>query len=83
VSERLLQRLSSGGRTGVFLAALAIFLLALFLPGWLGAIVIIAIVAALAVLMRHTWVVADGRTRATRLIILAILVGLAVYKATH
>jgi hypothetical protein len=75
--------LSSGGRTGVFVAALAIFLVALFLPGWLGAIMIIAIVAALVALMRQTWAVADGRTRTMRLIILAIMVGLAFYKATH
>jgi hypothetical protein len=83
VSERLLQRLASGGRTGVFLAALAFILVALFVPGWIGALVIMTTVAALAVLMRHTWTVQPTKTRAVRVTVLAALVALAFYKATH
>jgi hypothetical protein len=83
VSERLLQRLSKGGRTGVFLAALVVILLALFAPGWLGAVLIVVIVAVLTVLMRHTWAVQPTTTRAVRVTVLAALALLALYKATH
>jgi hypothetical protein len=83
VSERLLQRLSNGGRTGVFLGALVILLVALFAPGIVGAVLIVVIVAGLAVLMRRTWPVAPPQARVTRVAILAILLVLAVYKALH
>ena len=83
MSERLLQRLSNGGRTGVFLAALVIILLALFAPGWIGAVLIVVIIATLAVLLRHTWAVAPTRARVLRVVVLLVLAALALYKATH
>lgn len=83
MSERLLQRLSNGGRTGVFLAALVVILAALFAPGWIGAILTVVIIAALVVLMRQTWAVQPGRTRAIRVVVLLVLAAFAVYKATH
>lgn len=83
MSERLLQRLSKGGRTGVFLGALGVILLALFAPGWIGAILIVVIIAALAVLMGRTWAVQPLATRAVRVIVLLVLAIFAGYKATH
>jgi hypothetical protein len=83
VSERLLERLANGGRTGVFLAALVFILAALFAPGWIGALLIVVAVAALAVLMRHTWAVQPTTTRAIRVTVLIALVALAFFKATH
>ena len=81
--ERLMQRLAHGGRTGVFLAALVIILLALAFPGWLGAVFVIVIVAVLAMITRRTWSVQPPRTRATRVGILALLVLVAYLKARH
>ena len=45
MSDRIMQRLAGGGRTGVFLGAIAAVLIALFLPGWAGAILLTVIVA--------------------------------------
>ena len=80
MAERLLQRLSNGGRTGVFLAALVVILIALLAPGWIGALLTIIIVALLAALMRRTWAVQPVRTRTVRLLVLLILVIFAIYK---
>jgi membrane protein DedA with SNARE-associated domain len=75
-----MDRLTKGGRTGVFLGALVPVLLAFFLPGWVGAILLFAIVAALGWLLAQTWPVTPQQTRAMRLIVLLVLVGAAIYK---
>ncbi len=80
VAERLLQRLSNGGRTGVFLAAFALAMIALLSPGWIGAILTIIIVALAAALMRRTWPVQPTRIRVIKVTILLVLVIFAVYK---
>ncbi|HKE64869.1 MAG TPA: DUF6703 family protein [Micromonosporaceae bacterium] len=76
----ILQRLAGGGRTGVFLGALAVILVALFLPGWTGAILLFAIVSALGWLLTHTWPVIPPQTRAMRVIVLLGLLAIAAYK---
>ena len=73
--DSLLRRLARLNRTSVFLATLALAVLGLFLPGALGAIVLYAVVAALAALLRHTWAVTPPPIRIFRLLVLA---GLAV-----
>lgn len=75
MSDRIMQRLAGGGRTGVFLAVIALTLIALFLPGIIGALLLALIVAGLATLMARTWVVTAPRARAIRI---PVLVGLAV-----
>jgi len=79
----LLERLSGGARTSVFLAALALTVAALFAPGWIGAALVVVIVAAMLVLMRHTWAVAPPSTRAMRVLVLVALAAIAIYKATR
>jgi uncharacterized protein DUF6703 len=80
MSDQMLRRLANGGRTGVFLGAIVLVLIALFLPGWAGAIVLTVIVAAMGWLLSKTWPVAAPRTRTMRALILLVLAALAVAK---
>lgn len=83
VTDQMMRRLSRGGRTGVFLAVVVVTLVALFLPGWYGAALLVAIVAALGALMRRTWAVTAPQTRVLRLIILLALLVLAYLKTSR
>ena len=49
-----LHRLARLNRTTVFLVTIGVLLLALFLPGWYGAVLIFAIVAVLGGVLRMT-----------------------------
>jgi membrane protein DedA with SNARE-associated domain len=80
VPNGILDRLSEGGRTGVFLGALVVVLAGFFLPGWLGAILLVSIVAGFGWLMSQTWRVAAPQTRTIRVLVLLVLVAVAVYK---
>jgi hypothetical protein len=80
VPNGIMDRLSNGGRTGVFLGALALVLLAFFLPGWAGAILLLAIVAGLGWLLAQTWPVTAPPNRVMRVIVLLVLLGVAIYK---
>ena len=71
----LLETLARVDRTKAFLAALALALLGLFLPVPYGPLVLLAIVVALAALLRSTWAVTPTSQRVARVLILA---GLAV-----
>ncbi len=76
----LLHTLSRMDRTKVFLVTLVVGLIALFLPGLLGGLILVAVVIGLAVLMRRTWSVTDPRALVLRLVILAVLAGFALAK---
>jgi hypothetical protein len=80
VADRILQRLANGGRTGVFLTALVVILVALLSPGWIGGILLIIVVGLMGALMRRTWPVQTPRTRLIRLGVLVLLTLIAVYK---
>jgi glucose-6-phosphate-specific signal transduction histidine kinase len=81
--ERLMQRLANGGRTGVFIAALVLILLAFAVPGWGGALLVTVIVAIMAAISRRTWAVQPPRVRVTRMGILVLLLLVAYIKAAH
>jgi hypothetical protein len=83
VADRIMRRLSAGGRTGVFLGAIVVLLVALFLPGWYGAILLVAMVSGLGWLMTKTWRVAAPQTRTLRLLVLVLLFAIAVFKVTR
>jgi hypothetical protein len=68
---------------GLFLGALVIVLLALFLPGWIGAVLLATIIIALAALAARTWSVTAPGTRALRLAVLAAFAVLAIVKLTE
>jgi hypothetical protein len=67
----------------LFLGALVVALVALFVPGWYGALALAAIVVGLAWVMSRTWPVVPPATRALRVLILAVFAAFAVYKATR
>jgi hypothetical protein len=72
-----MQRLARVNRTQAFLGALALVLIGLFAPGWYGALVLFALVIVLlVVLLRAT----PGASVLPRLVILAGLAAIAVYK---
>ena len=75
-----LARLARLNVTGVFLATLALMLVALFAPGVIGGALLLALVAALAALMARTWPVQAPRTRALRLAVLVLLATVALIK---
>lgn len=78
--ERVLVRLSRLNRTSVFLATAGFVFLGLLLRGVAGAVLLLALAVALVWLLSRTWAVQSGRTRAVRLVILALLVGLSITK---
>ncbi len=77
---RPLAWLASRNRTTVFLVTIGVMLLALFLPGWYGAVLLIALVAGLGALLARTWPVQTPGTRVLRLVVLALLVVAAITK---
>ena len=76
----LLNRLARLNRTAVFLGALIIGLIALFLPGFVGGILLLVVVALMVALLRLTWSVTAPTPRVLRLLILGILAGIALSK---
>lgn len=75
-----MQRLARVNRTQAFLGTLALVLIGLFAPGWIGAIILFAVVVALGVLLSRTAAVRDRRAGAVQLVILAGIAVIAVYK---
>jgi len=67
--------------TQAFLVALAGVLLGLFLPGWIGSVVLLAVIAVLLAVLASTWRRLTPGTLAVRLVILAGLGVVAVLKA--
>ncbi|HET6214963.1 MAG TPA: DUF6703 family protein [Micromonosporaceae bacterium] len=78
----LLARLARLNRTTVFLVTIGVVLLALFVPGVVGGILLLALAAALAAILAKTWPVQSPRTRVLRVLILALLVTAAINKLT-
>lgn len=77
----MLDRLNRVNRTVVFLATAVVVILALSLPGWTGALPLLALAAGLAVLARLTWPHTRPAQRAIRAVVLAGLVVIALVKA--
>ncbi len=77
-----LHRLARTNRTVVFGVTVGLVLVALFVPGLVGAALLFAIVAALFALGSVTWRVQPPATRAARLAVLGALVLIAVIKLT-
>lgn len=78
--ERVLFRLSRLNRTGVFLATIGLVFVGLLLPGIAGAVLLLALVAAMAWVLTRTWAVQHGGTRTYRVLILAFLTAMAIAK---
>lgn len=80
-SDNLMGRLARVNPTTAFVAALAVMLAGLFLPGVIGAALLFLLGAALAALTFTTWPVQKPATRTVRVILLALLFAAAVAKA--
>jgi hypothetical protein len=79
-NDDLMRRLARVNPARAFLATLVVMLAGLFLPGIVGAAVLCLLAAALITLTVTTWPVQSARTRAVRLILLAVLVLLVLSK---
>ena len=75
-----MERLARVNRTQAFLGALALVLGGLFAPGWYGAVLLFALVAVLLVVLVRTAPVTRPGVIAVRLLILAGVALIAVYK---
>src|SRR4051812_46355900 len=80
-SENLLRRLARVSPTTAFLAALALMLAGLFLPGIVGAALLFVLGTGLAALTVTTWPVQPPSTRALRVLMLVLLLAAVVAKA--
>jgi hypothetical protein len=76
----LLPKLARISPTKVFLGALAVALVGMFLPGWFGALLLLAVVVGLGGLLGRTWAFTPAPARVLRVLILAILVIIATGK---
>ena len=80
-SDNLLRRLARVNPTTAFVAALAVLLAGMFLPGIIGAALLFLLGAGLAALTFTTWPVQTPATRALRVLMLLLLFAVAVAKA--
>jgi hypothetical protein len=76
----LLEQLARVDRTKVFLAALALGLLGLFLPVPYGPALLLAIVVVLVALLRTTWPMTPPGQRVARILILGGLAAIALLR---
>ncbi|WP_422755046.1 DUF6703 family protein [Micromonospora sp. WMMD708] len=72
--------LARANPTSVFLATLALVLVALFAPGPVGGLLLLALAAGLGWLLTVTWPVQAPQTRLIRLVMLTLLVAVALVK---
>lgn len=75
-----LARLTSLNPTVVVLGTLALFLGVLLLPDPVGAALVLVIAAGLGWLLTRTWPVLAPSARTMRLVVIALLVGVAALK---
>jgi hypothetical protein len=80
VTRTFLHRLARVNPTAAFAGTLAVFLLGLFLPGIVGALLLGLLAAGLATLTATTWPVQTPITRVVRLMLLTLLLVAAVSK---
>ncbi|MEV4483573.1 DUF6703 family protein [Micromonospora coxensis] len=76
----VLVRLARANPTSVFLATLVLVLVAVFAPGPVGGVLLLALAAGLVWLMALTWPVQAPRTRVVRLVMLTLLIAVALAK---
>jgi hypothetical protein len=76
----LRHRLARVNPTSAFLVALVVVLAGLFLPGVVGGAVLLVLAVALGWLTATTWSVQAPQTRTMRVVMLAVLVALVIFK---
>ncbi|GLY01537.1 MULTISPECIES: DUF6703 family protein [Actinoplanes] len=78
--DHLLRRLSRVNPTAAFAGALVLLLAGLFLPGIVGALLLVVLAAGVGTLTFTTWPVQTGVTRVVRLVLLTLLIAGAISK---
>ena len=78
--DNLLARLARINPTTAFVAALVLLLVGFFLPGIVGAAVLLLLGAALTALTYTTWPVQSPPSRAVRIVLLVLLLAVIVAK---
>jgi Family of unknown function (DUF6703) len=78
-----MQRLARVNRSVVFLAAAAYVFAALFIPGIVGAAMLLVLAGALMFLLLRTWPVHTSSNRASRLLVLGLMIVVAIVKVTR
>jgi hypothetical protein len=79
-TQALLVRLSRMNPTTVFLTIGVLVIAGLLLPRPIGGILLLALAGALAALLPITWAHGSPRTRIARVLILALLIALAIFR---
>jgi hypothetical protein len=67
-------------RTGVFLGALVVVLAGLFLPGAVGAAILVLVGVAMVALLTLTWPRLAPPRRIMQVVVLVLLAGIVLYK---
>ena len=80
--DNLLARLARINPTTAFVAALGLVLAGFFLPGIVGAALLMLLGGAVVALTYTTWPVQSPSTRAVRIVLLVLLLAVIVAKAT-
>ena len=70
----LLEKLARLNRTAVFVGALVVVLLGLFLPKPVGGLILLAVAFSLIAIMATTWNVQANSTRVLRVTVLVLLI---------
>ena len=70
-------------RTVVFLVAAVYVFAALFVPGIVGAAMLLLLAGVLIFLLLRTWPIHSPRNRASRLLIVGLLIVVAIVKVTR
>ena len=78
-----MQRLARVNRTVVFLVAAAYVFAALLIPGIVGAAMLLVLAGGLIFLLLRTWPAHNPGNRASRLLVLGLMIVVAVAKATQ
>jgi Family of unknown function (DUF6703) len=78
--DNLLARLARINPTTAFVAALVLLLAGFFLPGIVGAALLVLLAAALTALTYTTWPVQSPSTRAVRIVLLVLLLAVIFAK---
>lgn len=76
----LLARLARVNPTVVVVATVALFVVILLLPDIPGGLLILLVAAALGGLLTRTWQVLPGQQRVLRLVVIALLVAVGIFK---
>ncbi|MGI5236772.1 hypothetical protein [Dactylosporangium sp. CA-139066] len=82
MTERVLIRLARLNRTAVFLLGAAVVFAGFWLPGIVGAAVLVVLAAALGWVLSRTWGITPTPLRTVRVVILLLLLGVALFKAS-